>query len=345
MMAMVGARTAAMGLNRLIDAEIDANNPRTSGRALPAGLLGKGTVVVCVGIAGTLMLFAASRLNPLCLYLSPVALFFLVLYSYCKRFTSLAHVVLGLCLGAAPVGAWIAIRGSIGVPAVLLGLAVLFWVAGFDILYALQDLEFDRQAGLHSIPVRLGVTGSLWLARFFSLLMVALLLAVYVLLPAGGFFLAGILLAALLLAYEHWLLRNGDLGRLDMAFFTMNGYISIIIFIATLADVFAGKGGAMSERHIVLAITGASGAMYGLRLGEELLRAGVRMSLLVSTAGSHGAEGGVRTGLARGSGRGCRKNLCILFGEMYAPSHAGRTMPRMIFWPRSPAARMRPTPW
>ena len=244
MMAMVGARTAAMGLNRLIDAEIDARNPRTSGRAIPAGLLGKGTVGIFVVLSVLFLLFAAARLNPLCFSLSPVALFFLVLYSYCKRFTSLAHVVLGLCLGAAPVGAWIAVRGSVDLPVVLLGLAVLFWVAGFDILYALQDLEFDRQAGLHSIPVRLGVAGSLWLARFFSLVMVALLLAVYFLLPVGGFFLAGILLASLLLIYEHWLLRNGDLDRLDMAFFTMNGYISIIIFIATIVDVFAGKVGA-----------------------------------------------------------------------------------------------------
>ena len=244
MMAMVGARTAAMGLNRLIDAEIDARNPRTSGRAIPAGLLGKGTVVIFIVLSVLLLLFAAARLNPLCFRLSPVALLFLALYSYCKRFTSLAHVVLGLCLGAAPVGAWIAVRGSVDLPAVLLGLAVLFWVAGFDILYALQDLEFDRQVGLHSIPVRLGVAGSLQLARFFSLVMVALLLAVYFVLPVGGFFLTGILFASLLLIYEHWLLRNGDLDRLDMAFFTMNGYISIIIFIATLIDVLAGKGGA-----------------------------------------------------------------------------------------------------
>jgi 4-hydroxybenzoate polyprenyltransferase len=242
-MAMVGARTAAMGLNRLIDAEIDARNPRTRGRALPAGLLGKGTVAAFVAGAVLLLLFAASRLNPLCLRLAPLALFFLVLYSYCKRFTALAHLVLGLCLGAAPVGAWIAIRGSIDLPVVLLGLAVLFWVAGFDILYALQDLEFDRQAGLHSIPVRLGVAGSLWLARLFSLVMVALLMGVYALLPVGGFFLTGVLLAALLLIYEHWLLRRGDLERLDMAFFTMNGYISIIIFIATAVDLFAGRGG------------------------------------------------------------------------------------------------------
>ena len=243
-MAMIGARTAAMGLNRVIDAEIDGENPRTKGRAIPAGLLGKGTVVLFIVLAILLMLYAASRLNPLCLKLAPVALFFLVLYSYCKRFTALAHVVLGLCLGAAPVGAWIAIRGSIDLPAVMLGLAVLFWVAGFDILYALQDLEFDRARGLHSIPVRLGVNGSLWTARLFSLVMVALLAVLCSLLPVGGFFLAGIVAATMLLCYEHWLLRNGNLARLDMAFFTMNGYISIIIFVATLVDVLAGKEGA-----------------------------------------------------------------------------------------------------
>ena len=243
-MAMVGARTAAMGLNRVIDAEIDAENPRTKGRAIPTGLIGKGTAVLFIVFAILLMLYAASRLNPLCLKLAPVALFFLVLYSYCKRFTALAHVVLGLCLGAAPVGAWIAIRGTVDLPAVLLGLAVLFWVAGFDILYALQDLEFDRERGLHSIPVRLGVNGSLWTARLFSLVMVALLTALYTLLPVGGIFLAGIAATTLLLCYEHWLLRHGDLSRLDMAFFTMNGYISIIIFAATLVDVLTGKGGA-----------------------------------------------------------------------------------------------------
>jgi 4-hydroxybenzoate polyprenyltransferase len=243
-MAMVGGRTAAMGMNRLIDAEIDGENPRTRGRAIPAGLLGKGTVLAFVVLSIALMLYAAARLNPLCLKLAPVALFFLALYSYCKRFTALAHLVLGLCLGAAPVGAWIAIRGTVELPAVLLGLAVLFWVAGFDVLYALQDLEFDRQAGLHSIPVRLGVSGSLWLARVFSLVMVGLLLAVYALLPLGGWFLAGVLASSLLLFYEHWLLRKGDLTRLDMAFFTMNGYISVIIFIATLAEVLAGRGGA-----------------------------------------------------------------------------------------------------
>jgi 4-hydroxybenzoate polyprenyltransferase len=242
-MAMVGARTAAMGLNRLIDAGIDARNPRTAGRAIPAGLLGKGTTLFFVVLSLLLLLYAAARLNPLCLMLAPVALFFLVLYSYCKRFTSLAHVVLGICLAAAPVGAWIAIRGTVDLPAVLLGLAVLFWVAGFDILYALQDLDFDRSAGLHSIPVKLGVTGSLWLARLFSLIMVICLAGVYLLLPLGAPFMAGIGATLGLLFYEHWLLRNGDLSRLDLAFFTTNGYISIIIFVATLIDLLAqGRG-------------------------------------------------------------------------------------------------------
>jgi 4-hydroxybenzoate polyprenyltransferase len=243
-MAMVGARTAAMGLNRLIDADIDARNPRTASRAIPAGLIGKGTVSIFILLSVALLLYAAARLNPLCLKLAPVAIFFLLLYSYCKRFTALAHLVLGLCLGAAPVGAWIAIRGSIELPVVLLGLAVLVWVAGFDILYALQDLEFDRQAGLHSIPVQLGVTGSLWLARFLSLSMIALLLWVYTLLPLGIPFLCGIVASAGLLCYEHWLLRDGNLAKLDLAFFTMNGYISLIIFSATVIDIFVtgGKG-------------------------------------------------------------------------------------------------------
>jgi 4-hydroxybenzoate polyprenyltransferase len=239
-MAMVGARTAAMGLNRIIDAEIDAANPRTSGRAIPAGLLGKGTVALFVVLAVLLMFYAAHRLNPLCLYLAPVALFFLVLYSYCKRFTALAHLVLGTCLAAAPLGAWIAIQGRVGLPALLLGIIVVFWVAGFDILYALQDLEFDRAHGLHSIPVRLGVTGSLWAARLFHLTMLGLLAALGFSMQLGVFYLLGLAAVTLLLGYEHWLLRRGDLGKLDAAFFNMNGYISITIFVFTLIDVLMG---------------------------------------------------------------------------------------------------------
>lgn len=236
-MAMVGARTAAMGLNRLIDAEIDARNPRTATRAIPAGLLSKGTVSFFVALSVALLIYAAARLNPLCLKLSPVALFFLVLYSYCKRFTAMAHLVLGLCLGAAPVGAWIAIRGSVDLPVIVLGLAVIVWVTGFDILYALQDLDFDRQARLHSIPVILGVNGSLWLARFFAFSMIILLIWLFTLLPLGMPFLLGIGASAALLAYEHWLLRKGDLTKLNLAFFTMNGYISVIIFAGTALDL------------------------------------------------------------------------------------------------------------
>lgn len=236
-MAMVGARTAAMGLNRLIDAAIDAKNPRTSGRAIPAGLIGKGTTLFFIIASILLLLVAAAKLNPLCLKLAPVAIFFLVLYSYCKRFTSLAHVVLGICLGAAPIGAWIAIRGSIDAAPLILGGAVLCWVAGFDILYALQDLDFDRQAGLHSIPVTLGINGSLWTARLLHLAMLALLLWLHASLGLGPLFLLGILLTTGMLLYEHWLLRNGDLEKLDAAFFTMNGYISIVIMFATIGDI------------------------------------------------------------------------------------------------------------
>jgi len=231
-----------MGLNRVIDAEIDAKNPRTSSRAIPAGLLDKGTVAVFIVVSLALLLYAAARLNPLCLKLAPVAVFFLVLYSYCKRFTSLAHAVLGLCLAAAPIGAWIAIRGTVDLPIILIGLAVLVWVTGFDILYALQDIEYDRANGLHSIPVRLGVNGSLWASRLCYVAMVGLLLAAWSLLPAGGFFLAGILVSTLLLVYEQWLLRTGDLARLDAAFFTMNAWISVIIFAATILDIFVRTG-------------------------------------------------------------------------------------------------------
>jgi 4-hydroxybenzoate polyprenyltransferase len=240
-LAMVGARTAAMAMNRLIDAEIDARNPRTAGRAIPAGLLSKGAVLVAILLSVALLLWSAAMLNPLCLKLAPIALFFLVLYSYCKRFTALAHVVLGICLAAAPIGAWVALTGTIQLPAIVLGLLVLFWVAGFDILYALQDLEYDRSVGLHSIPVALGVSGSLWLARLFHLLTIGLLVWLALLLGLGVWFWLGCGLMTAMLLYEHWLLRGGDLSKLDAAFFTMNGYISLTFLAATAADLFWGR--------------------------------------------------------------------------------------------------------
>lgn len=238
-MAMVGARTAAMGLNRLIDAEIDADNPRTSNRAIPAGRLAKGTVWFFVILSFAIMLFSAYRLNPLCLYLSPAVLFFLTLYSFCKRFTAMAHIVLGLCLAAAPMGAWIAIRGALEPPAVILGIGVLFWVAGFDILYALQDLDFDRKRGLHSIPVRLGVQGSIRTARLFHLAAIVMFISIRFIMGLGGFYLLGMFAVLLMLIHEHRLLRGGSLEKLDAAFFNMNGYISVTIFLFTLADTVA----------------------------------------------------------------------------------------------------------
>jgi 4-hydroxybenzoate polyprenyltransferase len=236
-LAMVGARTAAMGLNRIIDARIDAQNPRTANRPLPAGKVSLVEAWLMVAIATGLFLLAAGMLNPLCLALAPVAMGFFVLYAYCKRFTSFAHVVLGLCLAAAPVGAWIALRGDLGWPVLVLGAAVLMWVAGFDIFYALQDVDFDQAEGLHSIPVRLGVKNAILLGKLLHGAMIALLLLLPFGLPLGWLYYAGIAVISALIAYEHQLVKPDDLSKLNAAFFNMNGYISVTIFAFTLGDV------------------------------------------------------------------------------------------------------------
>ncbi len=235
-LAMVGARTAAMGLNRIIDARIDAQNPRTAGRPLPAGKVTPGESWVMVILATALLLLAAGMLNPLCLALAPVALGCFVLYAYCKRFTALAHVVLGVCLAGAPVGAWIALRGDLQWPVLVLGAAVLLWVTGFDIFYALQDVDFDRSAGLHSIPVRLGVKNAILLGKLLQGGMIALLLLLPAGLPLGWLYYAGVAVISAMIAYEHQLVKADDLSKLDAAFFNMNGYISVTIFAFTLAD-------------------------------------------------------------------------------------------------------------
>lgn len=235
-LAMVGARSAAMGLNRLIDARIDALNPRTAERHIPAGRVSRREAWLLVAGAIALFELAAWALNPLCLALSPLVLAFLVLYSFAKRFTPYAHLILGLCLAAAPIGAWIALRGDVSLAIVLIGLAVLLWVAGFDVFYALQDVEFDRHQGLHSIPVWLGVEKSFAVVRAFHVGMVVLLLAVAPLAGLGPLYLMGVLAVAALLLYEHRLVRPDDLSRLDAAFFTMNGYISVVLFAFVLAD-------------------------------------------------------------------------------------------------------------
>lgn len=234
--AMVGARSAAMGLNRIIDARIDAGNPRTATRHIPAGKISPREAWLFVGISIALMLWAAWMLNPLCFILAPVALGLFVLYAYCKRFTSLAHVVLGVCLAGAPIGAWIALRGDLQWPVVALGLAVLFWVAGFDIFYALQDVDFDRQQGLHSIPARLGTARAILVGKIFHGLMVALLALLPLGVPLGWIYYLGLFVVCCLIAYEHQLVKPDDLSKLDAAFFNMNGYISVTIFIFTLVD-------------------------------------------------------------------------------------------------------------
>jgi 4-hydroxybenzoate polyprenyltransferase len=236
-LAMVGARNAAMGLNRIIDARIDAENPRTAGRQIPAGIISRGEAWIFVAGSTLLLLVAAWQLNPLCFYLSPLVLAFFILYAYCKRFTSLAHIVLGICLAGAPLGAWIALRSTVEWPIFALALAVLFWVAGFDIFYALQDLDFDRKKGLHSIPVRLGEKGAILLGKILHGLMVGLLLLLPQGLPLGMIYYAGIGVISLMIAWEHHLVKPGDLSKLDAAFFNMNGYISVTIFCFTLADV------------------------------------------------------------------------------------------------------------
>ena len=235
--AMVGARNAAMGLNRIIDARIDAENPRTAGRQIPAGIISRQEAWIFVASSTLLLLVAAWQLNPLCFYLSPLVLAFFILYAYCKRFTSLAHIVLGICLAGAPLGAWIALRSTIEWPILVLALAVLVWVAGFDIFYALQDLDFDRKQGLHSLPVRLGETGAIFLGKVLHGLMVGLLLLLPQGLPLGMIYYAGIAVISLMIAWEHHLVKPGDLSKLNAAFFNMNGYISVTIFCFTLADV------------------------------------------------------------------------------------------------------------
>jgi 4-hydroxybenzoate polyprenyltransferase len=233
--AMVGARSAAMGFNRLADHGIDARNPRTAGRELPRGILRRGEVWAFVLLSAAVFVLAAAMLNPLCLALSPVALAIVFGYSYSKRFTALSHLLLGLGLAIAPVGAWIAIRGSVGAPAVALGLAVLCWVAGFDTMYSCQDVAFDRASGLHSLPARLGIARALLLARVLHVAAVVALAAVYALAPLHPVYLLGVAGVAALLVYEHTLVHADDLSRVDAAFFAVNGWISVGYLSVTLA--------------------------------------------------------------------------------------------------------------
>ncbi len=234
---MVSARSAAMAFNRWADAEIDRANPRTAMRAIPAGLLTRRFTAGFTIVAAAIFIFGASRLNRLTLILSPVALAIVFFYSYAKRFTRWSHLVLGLALGIAPSAAWIAVRGSLDPRILVLTGAVLFWVAGFDVLYACQDYEHDVRVGLNSVPQAFGLDAAFWIARVMHLCMLALLVALILLFHLGGITVLGVAAVAAMLIYEHTLVSPRDLRRLNAAFFTMNGIISFAFFAAVAADL------------------------------------------------------------------------------------------------------------
>lgn len=222
-----------MGLNRIIDRRIDRENPRTANREIPAGRIKVWETALFVALALLIFILSAYMLNPLCFKLSGIAVAFMVLYSFTKRFTWMSHFVLGITISAAPIGAWIAVTGFFDPRILLLGFAVVFWLAGFDILYAFQDVEFDKDYGLYSLPLKFGIARSLWISRACHLLTWVLLLLTGIYFGMALAFYIGVAMIAILLLYEHSLVRPGDLRKLNKAFFDMNGYISLTVFFFT----------------------------------------------------------------------------------------------------------------
>jgi 4-hydroxybenzoate polyprenyltransferase len=238
-LAMAGARTLAMAVNRLADRFIDAANPRTARRHLPAGLLTPAQVAGAAAAAGALLLLSAYMLNPLCLALAPLAVLFLVGYSYTKRFTWLSHWILGFTDGIAAAGGWIAVRGAFAPPVYVLWFALTVWIAGFDLIYACQDVEFDRGHRLHSVPARFGIPAALTTARACHVLTIAAFALLGWMMGLGWLYWLGVAVVAGLLVYEHSLVSPGDLSRLDVAFFNVNGYIAVILFLSVIAGRLA----------------------------------------------------------------------------------------------------------
>lgn len=236
--AMVGARSAAMSLNRVIDAQIDKRNPRTKERAIPAGLLKKAEVYVFIIISFILLFFAAYKLNMLAVKLLPIAVFFLVIYSYTKRFTWACHLVLGIAIGLAPLGGWVATAGSLDLNAFLLFLAVMFWIAGFDVIYASQDAEYDKKEGLYSIPSYFGLEKALTMARMMHVVSFVAFIALFFTNDYLGYiYLTGVLISGVIMIYEHAIVKPNDLSKVDLAFFTMNGTLSVVMFIFSIGDL------------------------------------------------------------------------------------------------------------
>ena len=235
--AMVGARSAAMAFNRIADLQYDRLNPRTSGRALPQGNLSVQFAMVFTVVMSSIFVFAAWELNTICFYLSFPMLAILLLYSYTKRFTALSHIALGFAIGCAPLAAWLAIRGEFGWPPVLLSAAVMFWVAGFDLIYALQDVEFDRKAKLFSLPSKFGIAPALRLSTLFHVATVLLLIATAILTNLGWIAYAGIAIVSGILYWEHRLVTPQDLSRINVAFFNLNGYVSVLLLLTFAGDI------------------------------------------------------------------------------------------------------------
>ncbi len=237
LLAMIGARTAAMSLNRLIDQVFDGKNPRTMMRAIPAGLLRSSEVVLFTLISLVIFFWAVTQLDPLALKLLPIAIFMLVIYSYTKRFTWLCHVILGMTLGLAPLGGWIAITGHFSWTAIVFYIAVTFWTAGFDVIYACADEEFDREEGLYSIPSRFGIARALKIAQGFHVITAVGLIAIGIMAGLGWWYFAGAVIALAILFYQHYILTPKDLSRLQTSFFTLNSTLSLIVFVFTLIDL------------------------------------------------------------------------------------------------------------
>jgi len=239
--AMVAARSAAMAFNRILDAQIDARNRRTASRHLPAGLLSARFAWGFTLVSSLVFLWAARQLGTLCFVLAPLTLGILFFYSFCKRFTMWAHLILGFCLGIAPAAAWIAMRGTLDVRILFLTAAVMFWTAGFDVIYACQDFEFDCAEGLCSIPRRFGVSGALGIARALHVLMMTCLVALVLSFHLGALSWLGVIAVLALLVYEHGLVKPHDLSRVNAAFFTVNGYVSVLFFVFWAADILLNR--------------------------------------------------------------------------------------------------------
>ncbi len=236
-LAMVGARSAAMSLNRVIDAQIDKHNPRTADRAVPAGLVSKAEVLLFIIVSFALLFYSAYQLNMLAVYLLPVAVFFLVIYSYTKRFTWACHLILGVTIGLAPLGGWVGTTGTLTWEAMLLFLGVALWTAGFDVIYACQDADYDKENGLYSIPSYFGIAKALNMAKSFHVVSFLALVSLFFVMPLGIIYLIGVLISGGIMLYEHSLVKPNDLSKVGVAFFTMNGILAIVMLVFTIGDI------------------------------------------------------------------------------------------------------------